>query len=85
MASSPPLAGAGAAAFGARYFAGSAANFARQPAEQKWNTLPPCSMRCFEVAGSTFIPHTGSITRAVAPASCVGAWWCPASAWWSWC
>ena len=35
-------------------------------------------MRCFEVAGSTFIPHTGSVTRAVAPASCAGPWWCPA-------
>jgi len=44
---------------------GLAANFSRQRAEQKWNVWPSWSKRCFEVAGSTFMPQTGSITRSI--------------------
>lgn len=40
-------------------------NFSRQWAQQKYNFLPSCSWTCFEVAGFTFIPQTGSRSTAV--------------------
>ena len=54
--------GTGGSARGAgdRYFSGSAANFVRQPAEQKWWAVPAWSAWCCVVAGSTVIPQTGS-------------------------
>src|SRR5579883_3200847 len=36
-------------------------NFSRHRAQQKCNVRPPCSKRCFEVAGFTFMPQTGSV------------------------
>jgi hypothetical protein len=36
-------------------------NFSRQPAQQKCNVSPQWVWRCFEVAGSTFMPQTGSV------------------------
>jgi len=76
-------AGAGAAGRSlARYFAGSATNLARQPAEQKWKVWPSCTAWCGVAAGSTFIPHTGSVA-VLAPAG-AAPWSWPQPAWW-WC
>ena len=60
-------------AFGCEILPGSASNFVRHPAEQKWKVRPPCSMRCLEVAGSTFMPQTGSVTRLAAAIGRVAA------------
>src|SRR5678816_2262914 len=53
-------AAAGTAA--ATYAPGSAMNFCRQWAEQKWMRCPSCSVANGEVAGSTRMPQTGSMT-----------------------
>jgi len=44
-----------------RIFSGFAWNFAKHPAEQKKYSLPRCVDLNLAVAGSTFIPQTGSI------------------------
>src|SRR6266576_187421 len=49
----------------ARILAGLASNFARHPAQQKKYVLPSCWVLHFAVAGSTFIPHTGSSAPTV--------------------
>ncbi len=49
----------GSTTAGDRYFAGSAMNFVRQPAEQNRNSVPACSAWCGE-SGLTVIPQTGS-------------------------
>src|SRR5690348_16136668 len=63
-----PMAGAGAAGVegGAPpvYLAGSARNFSRQRGLQKYHVLPPYSYDAAARAGSTVMPHTGSL-----------AWW----------
>jgi hypothetical protein len=56
------------AGFGARYFFGSPSNFVAHPLQQKKYSLPPCSTRAAAFAGSTFIPHTGSMARLAATA-----------------
>jgi hypothetical protein len=48
------------------YFAGSAANFALQPALQKYTGLPSCSSTCGD-CGVTVIPQTGSCNSTDAP------------------
>src|SRR5664279_5538261 len=75
-----PSAFTGAETLGARYLTGSASNFVRQPAQQKWKIFPPCSKRCLDVAGFTFIPQTGSVTvvASVAPSPPDG-WSCRCS------
>jgi hypothetical protein len=45
-----------------RIFSGFALNFAKHPAEQKKYSLPRCADLNLAVTGSTFIPHTGSVT-----------------------
>src|SRR4051812_5157819 len=65
-------AGSEATGAGAMYFEGSATNFSRHPALQKYQVWPACSARCRAEAGSTFIPHTGSVTTWVFGA---GSWW----------
>ncbi len=55
---------ASAAGGPARYFAGSARNFATQCVEQKWYVVPACATEPAARAGSTVMPHTGSITPA---------------------
>ena len=70
----PLRAAAGANVFsGFRYLSGSASKLARHPAEQKWKVCPWCSARCSEVAGSTLMPQTGSVTRA-ASATAASPW-----------
>ena len=54
---------AAAAPAGFAYFAGSAANFALQPALQKYTGLPSCSSTCGDSA-VTVIPQTGSLNAS---------------------
>ena len=58
-------AGAGAA-WPSMYACGSAMNFSRQRAEQKYQVRPPASARCLAVCGFTFMPQTGSTAMLAA-------------------
>src|SRR5580658_783232 len=42
-------------------------NFSRQPAEQKKWRRPSRSTECLAKAGSTLMPHTGSLASGLAP------------------
>ena len=66
---------------GREVLSGSAANFVRQPAQQKWNVVAVVLTwrwrRCRP--GSTVMPQTGSVTPARRPAAsmsrqCLGGW-----------
>jgi hypothetical protein len=51
----------GAAPCEPSYLPGSASNFVRHPAEQKYQVCPACSTDAAASCGNTFMPHTGSI------------------------
>src|SRR5579871_1003566 len=56
----------GGSSRGFRYLPGSAKNLVRHPVEQKWKSRPSCAAWCGDVAGSTFMPQTGSIAGPTA-------------------
>src|SRR5215469_15949148 len=74
----PPggVAGASRVACVPRYFEGSAANFVRQPAEQKKYSWSRYACRCALARGSTVMPQTGSVALRPAPRACVSSWPC---------
>ena len=57
------VAGAASGVWEPSYWAGLAVNLSKQPLPQKYQVWPACTVVAAALAGSTFMPQTGSVLR----------------------